>query len=49
MNTLLMELTVMAQIVPQLLVAWLLLHWFAGEAKKAAALAVSSQRNRTTR
>ncbi len=45
MNMLLMELTIMAQVVPQLLVAWLLLHWFARGAKKAPALAVSSQRN----
>ena len=46
MNTLLMELTIMAQLVLQLLVAWLLLHWFAREAKKVAALAVASQRKR---
>jgi hypothetical protein len=46
MNKLLMELTIMVQLVPQLLVAWLLLHWFAREAEKAAALAVASQRKR---
>lgn len=47
MNVLLMELTMMAQVVPQLLVVWLLLHWLAGEPKKATALVVSSQRKRT--
>ncbi len=46
MNTLPMELTLLVQLVPQLLVAWLLLHWFVREAKKAAALAVASQRER---
>ncbi len=46
MNVLLMELTIMAQLVPQLLVAWMLLHSFAREGKKAAALAVASQRKR---
>lgn len=41
-----MELTIMAQHVPQLLVAWLLLHWFVHEAKRVTALAVASQRKR---
>ena len=46
MNTLPMELTLLVQLLPQLLAAWLLLHWFVRLANKAAALAVASQRKR---
>ena len=43
MNTLPVELTLLVQLVPQLLVAALLLHWLTREAKRVAALAVASQ------
>ena len=43
MNTLPMELTLLVQLVPQLLVAGLLLNWFTREAKRVATLAVASQ------
>ncbi len=46
MNVLFIELTVIGQMVAQVLVVWLFLHWIASKPKRATALAVASQRKR---
>lgn len=46
MNVQIIELPVIGQIVAQVLVVWLLLHWIRSLPKRVTALAVASQRKK---
>ena len=46
MNVLMSELTTVGQMVAQVLVVWLLLHWIGSLPKRVTALAVASQSKR---
>jgi hypothetical protein len=46
MNVLFSELTVIGQMVAQVLVVWLFLHWITSKPKIVTAQAVASQRKR---
>ncbi len=46
MNVLFIDLTVIGQIMAQVLVVWLFFHWIASKPKIVTALAVASQRKR---